>query len=102
MCLGIVLNLSVAALSERLVHLCVARVRTIDSHGNRVHRLLHLGTPKSIPVLTGSAEGLLSVLRHQLILVLIDLHVFLSLLPTVARVVLAVPNNYYKTSGKKE
>lgn len=91
-CLRIILYLAIASFSECLMHLSVPRVYSVHRHGDRVHRLFHLGAPQSVPVFTSSTERLASIL-HYLILVLVDLH---FILVDGAAVVLAVPDDNYK------
>lgn len=97
--LRVVRYLSVATFPECLMHLAAvvvsSRIVSIAIHysSTRVHRLLHLGVvPQSVPVFTGASEGLASILLHELVLVLVDRHVFL-VGTIVARLVLTVANN---------
>ena len=91
-CVGLVRDLSVAALSKGLVHLCsVASIVALHWNRNRVDRLLDLSVAECVPILTSASKSVLALV--ELVLVLVDLHLVGPYCPLVPHVVFTVANH---------
>ncbi len=105
-CLRLVSDLSIATLSECLVHLGTSSgTLTLHWLSNWVYWLLDLGIAKCVPVLASAPVSILAALVLQLVLILIDGHLLLVrylLLLLIPYMVLWVADYNWKEKRMRE